>query len=441
MFLNCNYINFSYTDDKKVLYKISFDLEKGKTLAIVGASGCGKSTLLRILSGILPKAKEHSLQGNISIGGLTPDQYRQTGKLAFMFQEATLMPHLMIKQNIELPLKIKGNVNEQKTNNLIKAVGLEEYSNYLPRQLSGGMKTRVALARSFSTNPELLLLDEPFSALDIAWKSKLYVELEKLREETDTTVVMVTHDVQEAIFLADKIIVLGRNGIILNTTEIPSNIPKLNRVTNIANYNDSANFHELFSSIQKWILNDSTRKITTKFEADKIINEIQEAAGNDELERKLNDRIVCIHEFSNDKTYHEILFNSFLRGTPFFKHELIWDILSFENIDSLARDTIFDYYINNIESISVKAKNSFYKLDSYNYFSALLEKIKERGRHKNWVYLLDMYAASDLPEVLNYLTKVENGRINELNSPYAKNVAFRVKAKIINEKQDLIYTA
>jgi ABC-type nitrate/sulfonate/bicarbonate transport system ATPase subunit len=86
-----------------------------------------------------------------------------------------------VKENIELPLKIKGSNDPQKVADLIKAVGLEEYANYLPKQLSGGMKTRVALARSFSTKPELLLLDEPFSALDIAWKSKLYVELERLR--------------------------------------------------------------------------------------------------------------------------------------------------------------------------------------------------------------------------------------------------------------------
>ncbi len=149
-------ISFHYTASKQVLQNISFDLEKGKTLAIVGASGCGKSTLLRIISGILPYT--NSNHSYLTIDGLTPNQYLQTGKLAFMFQEATLMPHLTIKQNVELPLKIKGNANEQKTNNLIKAVGLEEYSNYLPKQLSGGMKTRVALARSFSTNPELLLL-------------------------------------------------------------------------------------------------------------------------------------------------------------------------------------------------------------------------------------------------------------------------------------------
>jgi len=241
------------------LKDISFQVFKGQTLAIVGASGCGKSTLLRILSGILPNADSNSLQGDISIDSLKPDQYRQTGKLAFMFQEATLLPHLTVKQNIELPLKIKGNINEQKINNLIKTVGLEEYSNYLPKQLSGGMKTRVALARSFSTNPELLLLDEPFSALDIAWKSKLYVELEKLKEETDTTAVVVTHDVQEALLLANHIIVINRFGGIEIQKEIKSDYSIMQRVNNISGYMNSV-YESYMLPIQDAIMNGLSRK-------------------------------------------------------------------------------------------------------------------------------------------------------------------------------------
>lgn len=253
MFINSQHINFAYTADKTVLNNISLSLEKGETLAIVGASGCGKSTLLRILSGILTNYK-----GEISIDGLTPDQYRQTGKLAFMFQEATLMPHLTVKQNIELPLKIKGSTNEQKTNDLIKAVGLEEYSNYLPKQLSGGMKTRVALARSFTTMPELLLLDEPFSALDIAWKSKLYMELEKLREETDTTVVVVTHDVQEALLLADHVIVMNRFGGIETRKEIKSDYSIMQRVSNISGYMNSV-YENYMLPIQDAIMNGQSK--------------------------------------------------------------------------------------------------------------------------------------------------------------------------------------
>lgn len=259
MFLDCKNVSFSYSTDNQVINDITCAIGKGETMAIVGASGCGKSTLLRIISGILTNTKYNHLQGNILIDGLSPDQYRQTGKLAFMFQEATLMPHLTVRQNIELPLKIKGKANEQKTNTLIKSVGLEEYSNYLPKQLSGGMKTRVALARSFSTNPELLLLDEPFSALDIAWKSKLYVELEKLREETNTTVVVVTHDVQEALLLADHVIVMNSFGSIETRKEIKSNYSIMQRVNNISEYMNSV-YESYMLPIQDAIMNGQNRK-------------------------------------------------------------------------------------------------------------------------------------------------------------------------------------
>ena len=251
-------ISFGYVQGRNVLNGISFSLTKGETLAIVGASGCGKSTLLRILSGILPNSNSNSLHGNVEIEGMTPDQYRQTGKLAFMFQEATLMPHLTVKQNIGLPLKIKGHSNEQKINDLIKAVGLTEYANYLPKQLSGGMKTRVALARSFTTMPELLLLDEPFSALDIAWKSKLYVELERLREKTSTTVVVVTHDVQEALLLADHVIVMNRFGGIETLKEIKSDYSIMQRVNDISGYMNSV-YENYMLPIQDAIINGQSK--------------------------------------------------------------------------------------------------------------------------------------------------------------------------------------
>jgi ABC-type nitrate/sulfonate/bicarbonate transport system ATPase subunit len=135
---------------------------------------------------------------------------------------------------------------------------LEEYSNYLPKQLSGGMKTRVALARSFTTMPELLLLDEPFSALDIAWKSKLYVELEKLREKTDTTVVVVTHDVQEALLLADHVIVMNSFGSIETRKEIKSDYSIMQRVSNISGYMNSV-YENYMLPIQDAIINGQSK--------------------------------------------------------------------------------------------------------------------------------------------------------------------------------------
>lgn len=236
MFLNGEDISFGYSAEKKVLNGLSFDLQNNRTLSVVGASGCGKSTLLRIISGILPCTKDNLISGQISINGQTPDKYRKSGKLAFMFQESTLMPNLTVKDNIAFPLKIKGIKDDEKVISLLQTIGLEDHANYLPRHLSGGMKTRVALARSFVTGPELLLLDEPFSALDIAWKSKLYIELEKLREQYHTTVVFVTHDVQEAIVLSNEVLVLNSLGEIQARHTIYTSRSMQERVNDITGF-------------------------------------------------------------------------------------------------------------------------------------------------------------------------------------------------------------
>ena len=212
MFMVLNNIYFSHIKGKSVLNNVSFSLQKGETLAIVGASGSGKSTILRLISGILPAAKQNDFSGSISINNQFPVNYVKEGKLSFMFQEPTLFPNLSVKENIALPLKVKNQSDVKKVNHLIDIVGLSGFENYLPKDLSGGMKTRVALARSFVTNPELLLLDEPFSSLDIAWQDALYHELKELKNESGTTVVLVTHDITEAIALSDKIICLSIEG-------------------------------------------------------------------------------------------------------------------------------------------------------------------------------------------------------------------------------------
>jgi NitT/TauT family transport system ATP-binding protein len=255
MFITGEKLSFRYTREKSVLDGVSFALQKSHTLSIVGASGCGKSTLLRIMSGILPDAKDNHLSGKVSINGQTPDEYRRSGKLAFMFQESSLMPNLTVRQNITLPLKIKGIKDDEKVNSLLRIVGLSDYANYLPKHLSGGMKTRVALARSFATGPELLLLDEPFSALDIAWKSNLYVELEKLREQYRTTVVFVTHDVQEALLLSNQIIVMSHVGQIKESHTVVSSKSLIDRVYDIPGFMNEV-YADYLIPIQSSIMSD-----------------------------------------------------------------------------------------------------------------------------------------------------------------------------------------
>ncbi len=213
MFLEAKNLGFQYKGGKAILQDLSFGVEEGQTLAIVGASGCGKSTVLKIIDDIRVKKNGDRLDGSIHINRFTPGAYRLGGGMAFMFQEATLLPHLTVERNVALPLEITGKRATETVAELLYAVGLTDYKKYLPHQLSGGMRTRVSLARSFSTAPNLLLLDEPFSALDIAWKDSLYRRLLMLQERFGATVVLVTHDIEEAIRLADSnIIILGRNG-------------------------------------------------------------------------------------------------------------------------------------------------------------------------------------------------------------------------------------
>lgn len=436
-------ISFHYTEGKQVLQNISFDLEKGKTLAIVGASGCGKSTLLRIISGILPCTNSNRLQGTISVENQTPDQYRQTGKLAFMFQEATLMPHLTVKENIELPLKIKGGIEPKKVTDLIKAVGLEEYANYLPKQLSGGMKTRVALARAFATEPELLLLDEPFSALDIGWKSDLYKRLVSLYH---TTIVIVTHDVQEAILLADDIIVLNRKGSIQAKFSVKTDISIENRVNDIASFVDDKAFKELYPALQKAIILEEERNTQNKTQIDEILDIISKSVGDISSENTIQDKqIDSIREFADSEYVNNRLVDAFAKAkTDRLKYMLLWDILEYTYLSNEAHQQYFQYYLGNIAQFS-KMSRQWYKTQTDEAFFQTLkgriETAKGYNQKKKWIYICDLFAVNQLPDLLPFLEAIENGQVREVNFPLAKLAAQNIKAKLKNAKQDSIHIA
>ncbi len=436
-------ISFQYAEGKQVLQNISFDLEKGKTLAIVGASGCGKSTLLRIISGILPCTNSNRLQGTLLVENLTPDQYRQTGKLAFMFQEATLMPHLTVRENIELPLKIKGSNDPQKVADLIKAVGLEEYTNYLPKQLSGGMKTRVALARAFVTEPELLLLDEPFSALDIGWKSDLYKRLVSLFH---TTVVIVTHDVQEAILLADDIIVLNRKGSLQAKFSVNSTISINDRVHDIAGFVNDHAFQQLYPSLQQAIILEEERKTITYNQILENINFILQRAGNDKEEDLIPDNILdSIHDYANRDEVHNSLVDSYNKAeTLRLKQMLLWGILENTNLSSEAHQQYFEFYLDNIALFSNMSRQWYKTQTDETFFQTLkgrIETAKGYNQKKKWIYICNLYAVSNLPEVKLYLDQIENGQIETVNFSLAKLAAKQIKEKMKNAKQDSIHIA
>jgi ABC-type nitrate/sulfonate/bicarbonate transport system ATPase subunit len=189
-----------------VLEDISLAAPAGSVLAIVGASGCGKSTLLNIVAGLV-KADS----GDVQIDGVTDGQAQDTRVISYMFQEDRLLPWRTIIANTEFGLEagsLRADVRRERALEALKMTGLEGFENAYPHELSGGMRSRVALARSLVVKPYILLMDEPFSKLDPQMRSQMHQELLRIREQLKMTVVFVTHDVEEAIVLADRVVVL-----------------------------------------------------------------------------------------------------------------------------------------------------------------------------------------------------------------------------------------
>ncbi|MGA1204227.1 MAG: ABC transporter ATP-binding protein [Opitutales bacterium] len=195
-------ISKRFGEGPTVLQDIDLSVRDGEIVSIVGPSGCGKSTLLRIIAKLLA-----ATTGEISYGGNKVDP-------AFIFQEATLLPWATVRDNIALPSRLKGISREHRhelANEWAVRVGLKRALDLYPRQLSGGMKMRVSIARALSRFPSLLLLDEPFGALDAINRNRLNEELLDLHEASRWTAFFVTHSVSEAVFLSNRIVIMGNN--------------------------------------------------------------------------------------------------------------------------------------------------------------------------------------------------------------------------------------
>ncbi|BAS26670.1 ABC transporter ATP-binding protein [Limnochorda pilosa] len=207
-----------------VLRDVTLSVAEGEFVAVVGPSGCGKSTLLRIWAGL-----ERPSSGEVAVDGCPlegPDPRRM-----LVFQEDALYPWRTVAANVALGLEIAGwpaQRRRERVGELLEAVGLGGFDGYYPHQLSGGMRQRLSLARALALDPEVLLLDEPYGALDALTRLEMQEELLRLWERTGKTVVLITHDVEEALFLADRVAVMSpRPGRLLD--EMPVSLPRPRR--------------------------------------------------------------------------------------------------------------------------------------------------------------------------------------------------------------------
>ncbi|MBD2345716.1 ABC transporter ATP-binding protein [Anabaena subtropica] len=221
-----------YKTGTVALQDLNLEIPESQFVSLVGASGCGKSTVLRLIAGL----------GNVSSGTIDWGITEAQKKLAFVFQDAALMPWATVKDNIRLPLQLTG-ISPQNSHILVqqslKLVGLESSAHSYPRQLSGGMKMRVSIARALVTQPKILLMDEPFGALDEITRSKLNSDLLDLWLQHRWTVVFVTHNIYEAVYLSNRVLVMGTSpGRVVADIQIDAPYPRGDDFRTSSVYND-----------------------------------------------------------------------------------------------------------------------------------------------------------------------------------------------------------
>lgn len=206
----------------EALRDISIQIEAGEFISLIGPSGCGKSTLLRLVGDLATPTS-----GTLSINGKTPHQARLDRDYGIVFQKATLLDWRTVTKNVELPLEIMDADTGSHVSEMLEMVQLSDFGEHFPWQLSGGMQQRVAIARALVFNPSLLLMDEPFGALDEMTRELMQQEVLRIWHETDTTVIFVTHSIPEAVFLSTRVMVMSpRPGRISDIIEVNLSHPR-----------------------------------------------------------------------------------------------------------------------------------------------------------------------------------------------------------------------
>lgn len=223
--ISCEGVGFTYPNGVVALGSIELSVKQGEFVSLIGPSGCGKSTLLRLVADLLQPS-----QGTITIAGSAPRNARRARKIGMVFQEPALMAWRSVERNIHLPLELGKRLDDdsrERTNELLATVGLGDLGHRLPSQLSGGQRQRVALARALIQDPEVLLMDEPFGALDQITRDDMNAALLEIWEATRITVLFVTHSIAEAVFLSDRVAVFSpRPGSISTLVDVPFQRPR-----------------------------------------------------------------------------------------------------------------------------------------------------------------------------------------------------------------------
>ncbi|GAA3456483.1 ABC transporter ATP-binding protein [Dactylosporangium matsuzakiense] len=230
-------------DEVTALSDVDLTVDSGQFVSLIGPSGCGKSTLLRLIADLIAPSS-----GTVTVAGKPAGQARRDQEYGIAFQQAGLFEWRTVRRNVELPLELRRIPRQQRrerAEEMLALVGLAEFGGHYPAQLSGGMQQRVAIARALAVHPNLLLMDEPFGALDEMTRERLQTELLQICATTGTSTVFVTHSISEAVFLSDKVVVMSaRPGRI--TTTIDVNFERRDEATR-----QSAEYFEVVTAVRK----------------------------------------------------------------------------------------------------------------------------------------------------------------------------------------------